>query len=170
MAARELVRAEAANIRRHARVAEIKKQALSLMPITDDPRDLLNLSTVNKLKHAKRPRAVLVFSAKHTRLLQACMCLRAPLRIGIQRDVGNSRRTKIGFRHAQQTACIRAGSTPLRLLEVAPWREDGDAAQSFLRRHTHRDQAQDSSPTWRVSATAGGPTGGERAGRATVTV
>ena len=35
---------------------------------------------------------------------------------------------------ARKKLCIRAGSTPLRLLELAPRREGGGAAQS-LRRH-----------------------------------
>jgi hypothetical protein len=77
----------------------------------------------------------------------------------------------------------------LRLVRVEIVEDDMDLASSVLSDNpvlhrgartavpptvcdaTHRDQAQDSSPSRRVSATAGGPAGGEPgAGRATVTV
>jgi hypothetical protein len=70
MAARnELVRTEAATIRRYAAVMAIKRRALDPTPIADDPRE--------QLLRQKKPRAVLIIPAKYVRMLQACMCLRA---------------------------------------------------------------------------------------------
>jgi hypothetical protein len=64
----EQARAEAANIRRHAAVAAIKRRALDPAPIADDPRE--------PPQRKKRPRAVFIFPAKYARLLRACVCLR----------------------------------------------------------------------------------------------
>jgi hypothetical protein len=73
MAARsEQIRAEAATILQHATVAGIKRRALDLTPIPDDPRE-----PVRGRPRKKKPRAILVFPARYARLLQACMCLRA---------------------------------------------------------------------------------------------
>ena len=70
MAARsEQIRAEAATILQHATVAGIKRRALDLTPIPDDPRE--------PRPRRKRARAVLVFAPKHAKLVQSCMCLRA---------------------------------------------------------------------------------------------
>jgi hypothetical protein len=66
------IRAEAANIRRFATVAAIKRRALDPAPIADEPRDPLR-----DRPRPKRPRAVLAFPPRYARLLQACMCLRA---------------------------------------------------------------------------------------------
>jgi hypothetical protein len=73
MAARnELVRCEAREILRYARVAEIKKAAFGLAPIADDPREPLR----ERLRQKRRARAVLVFPAKYAKLMRACVCLR----------------------------------------------------------------------------------------------
>jgi hypothetical protein len=63
------IAAESAAILRHARVIQIKRAALGLVPVLDGPRALLN--------HAKRPRVVFVFPARYRRLMHACRCLRA---------------------------------------------------------------------------------------------
>jgi hypothetical protein len=65
----DLIRAEAAAVRRYATVAAIKRRALDPEPILDDPRE--------QLLRQKKPRAVLIIPAKYVRMLQACMCLRA---------------------------------------------------------------------------------------------
>ena len=60
MVARELVRAEAAAIMRYARVAEIKRKALALVPIADDPRELNFPRRENLISRPKRPRVIFV--------------------------------------------------------------------------------------------------------------
>jgi hypothetical protein len=95
----ELIAAEVAEIKRFARVAEIKRRALDLtapIAISDDNQPVLNSSDVCRwlvaneepiLPTAKaaiglsrmprRARPILVFPAKYARLLQSCMCVRA---------------------------------------------------------------------------------------------
>jgi hypothetical protein len=71
-AASEQIKIESAAILRHARVIQIKRAALGLAPIADDPREPLR-----ERPRKKKPRAVLVVQARYARLLQACMCQRA---------------------------------------------------------------------------------------------
>jgi hypothetical protein len=84
----ELVKAMAAEIRRYATVAGIKRQALGLVPIADEsnlPREslisLADLGPTNKplreRSRQKKPPAVLIIPARYARLLQSCVCLRA---------------------------------------------------------------------------------------------
>jgi hypothetical protein len=68
MATRNEIRKMAAEIRRYAVVAGIKRRALNPAPIPDDPRE--------PLPRQKKLRAVLVFPARYSRLLRSCMCLR----------------------------------------------------------------------------------------------
>jgi hypothetical protein len=74
LAARPQVRAAAADIRRYAAVAAIKRRALDPTPIVDDPREL---SVPGRTLFPKKPRALFVIPAKYAKLLQACRCLRA---------------------------------------------------------------------------------------------
>jgi hypothetical protein len=64
----ELIAAEVSHIKRFARVAQIKRAALSFAPIADEP--------FRECQRKKRPRAVLVIPARHARgcCRPACAC------------------------------------------------------------------------------------------------
>jgi hypothetical protein len=70
MATNELVRAETAAILRHARVIQIKRQALGLAPISKFPSGTL-------ISRPTKPRVLFIFPARYTRVMRACRCLRA---------------------------------------------------------------------------------------------
>jgi hypothetical protein len=56
----------------NARVIEIKRRALNLVPVLDNP-----LEPVWKRPPQEKPRVLFVLPGKYGRLLRACVCMRA---------------------------------------------------------------------------------------------